>query len=475
MVKNTSSSMTSNDSNHPSKTIIGISTPVGTGAICIVRISGKQALPITLSLSKRDFLKPRYATLSFIYDEANRPIDEAILLYFKAPHSYSGEDICEIQCHGGVLIGKTIIQRALDLGATLARPGEFTKRAFLNGKLDFAQAQAICALINSQSTHANEILLRQLRGELSEFVAQVRAELIEILAYSEVSIDYSEELESSTSMLLSQKLLALRHKLAVLHEDSKHRQGVIEGFRICIIGKPNVGKSSLLNALLASPRAITSSIPGTTRDIIEESLSVGGQIVRLVDTAGIRDSYDEIEQIGIQRSYLMLDSANIILALFDSSAPLTSEDRTILDILSAQRKAHILLLLTKADISRDSSPLLEDFSHPLLLSQKPLKISATHGKQEEFSEFNPQQIFTLLEEFLSTQHSFDGLMLTSSFQIGCVKRALDSIDLARTKLEELELFSFHINECINAICAITEPFEHSQMLDKMFSEFCLGK
>ncbi|RDU53685.1 tRNA uridine-5-carboxymethylaminomethyl(34) synthesis GTPase MnmE [Helicobacter sp. MIT 00-7814] len=464
-------------------TIVGISTPLGVGAICIVRLSGEKALDFTLSLSKRKSLAPRHATLSAIYNDKGAMLDEAILLYFKAPHSYSGEDICEIHCHGGAVIARAVVDSLLALGAKPASAGEFSKRAFLNGRLDLAQVQAVAGLINSQSVGANEILLRQLRGELSNFVHECRDKLIELLAYSEANIDYSEEMDSDTSDAMRQKLENLAHKLRVLYEDSLHRQGMIEGFKICIVGKPNVGKSSLLNALLAYDRAITSPIAGTTRDSIEESLHIAGNIVRLIDTAGIRDCGDTIERIGIERAKKSLEQANLILALFDSSRALDSEDFALFDLLKNNpNNAHILLVLNKADMpcALDSKDFLyiEDFLRaPYALCKKPLSISTTHGKMQEFSELNPQQIFKVLEDFFATQEYQGDFLLTSKFQLECVQNALSALNLARQKLEssELELFSFHINECIACLSAITHPFEHSELLDKLFSTFCLGK
>lgn len=464
-------------------TIVGISTASGLGAIAIVRLSGARALEIALALSHRAALTPRHATLSYVYDSASKPIDQTILLYFKAPQSYSGEDICEIHCHGGAVCARLVVERTLELGAVCARSGEFTKRAFLNGRIDLAQAQAVAGLINAQSASAAQILVRQLQGEVSVFVEQVRERLIELLAYSEANIDYSEDLDEDTSLAMSQKIESLHHFLQVVQRDSVHRAGAIEGFRLCIVGKPNVGKSSLLNALVAFDRAIISPLAGTTRDTIEESLYIHGTLVRLIDTAGIRHSEDNIEQIGIERSIAAMESSNIIIALFDSSRALDSEDYAILEILKAQENAYVLIVLNKSDmpsaLDLQSRALLTQTLHtlPRQISPKLLEISSKCGKDEEFAHLNPHKVFDAIAKVLENEQQSDALILSSNYQLTQIQSTLDALTQARQKLQsgELELFSYHINEAISAISAISKPYEYTQMLDAMFGSFCLGK
>lgn len=463
-------------------TIVGISTASGLGAIAIVRLSGARALEIALALSHRTALAPRHATLSYVYDGSAKPIDQAILLYFKAPRSYSGEDICEIHCHGGAVCARLVVERALELGAVCARSGEFTKRAFLNGRIDLAQAQAIAGLINAQSASSAQILVRQLQGEVSAFVEQVRERLIELLAYSEANIDYSEDLDEDTTLAMSTKLESLRHTLQVVQRDSTHRAGAIEGFRLCIVGKPNVGKSSLLNALVAFDRAIISPLAGTTRDTIEESLYIHGTLVRLIDTAGIRHSEDSIEQRGIERSIAAMESSNIIIALFDSSRALDSEDYAILDRLKAQG-AHTLIVLNKSDmpsaLDSQSRALLMRTLHALPHQASPslLEISSKCGKDEAFAHLSPHKVLDAIAKVLEGTQQGDALLLSSGYQLTQINATLDALLQAAQKLQsgELELFSYHINEAIAAISAISKPYEYTQMLDAMFGSFCLGK
>ena len=284
-------------------TIAAIATAHGIGSIAIIRLSGSDALAIATKLTKKENFSPRYATLTNIYDKNNELLDEAIVIYFKAPFSFTAEDVVEFQCHGGVVVAELVLQACLDAGARLAEPGEFSKRAFFNGRIDLSKAEAIAQLIEAKSEDSAKILARQVKGELKEFIEEVREEIISVLAYSEVTIDYAEEdLPEDLIEQIQEKLNTLKEKLQKTLQASKARAGLMQGFKVAIVGKPNVGKSSLLNALLHYERAIVSDIAGTTRDTIEEQVRIGSHLIRIVDTAGIREANDTIEQIGIKRS-----------------------------------------------------------------------------------------------------------------------------------------------------------------------------
>ena len=299
-------------------TIAAIATPTGVGAIAIVRVSGKKALDIAKKITKKDNFTPRVATLSKIYVD-NKLIDEAIVIYFKAPKSFTGEDIVEFQTHGGILIAQEILKE-ITKEARIANPGEFSKRAFLNGKIDLTKAEAIAKIIEAKSLDALKALSKHLRGDLENFLEEIRSKLIEIIAYTEVSIDYAEEIEEDTLTFVEKRLDEVIKKVEKLIIASKQKEGLINGFKIAIIGRPNVGKSSLLNALINEERAIVSQIEGTTRDTIEEEIRIGSHLVKIIDTAGIRKkASDEIEKIGIERSKKTIEKADIILALFDIS------------------------------------------------------------------------------------------------------------------------------------------------------------
>jgi len=441
-------------------TIVSIATAAGVGAISIVRLSGTDALQIALQISKQKTLTPRYATLSKIYDTKDELIDEAILLYFKNPNSFTGEDIIEFQSHGGVAISNLVLETSIKLGARIANPGEFSKRAFLNNKIDLTQAQAISKMIEARSEDAVKLLARQLKGELKDFVDDIRKDLLFMLAYTEVSIDYAEEdLPTDIYEQIAQKLEAINQKLTSTLDASKRREGLIEGFNVAIIGKPNVGKSSLLNKLLNFNRAIVSTIAGTTRDTIEESVKIGTHIIKIVDTAGIREASDEIEKIGIEKSIEACNEADIIIAIFDGSRTIDDEDKKIQKILEDSEKESIVIV-NKSDLE-----LKFDLT---LLKSSYLKLNT----KDDISALTKK-----IENILNENNTSDDMTLVSKQQVMEVQETLLHIKEASRPLEtgELEFFSHHINESLLHISNITRPYEHSQMLDVMFGEFCLGK
>ncbi len=407
-------------------------------------------------------MKPRFASLSFLYDTFNDPIDQAIVIYFKAPYSFTGEDIVEFQCHGGSMVAHMVLQTLMAYGVRLALPGEFSKRAFLNGKIDLSEAEAIAALIESKSVDATKMLMRQIKGELKEFVNHVREDLVEILAFVEVNIDYAEEdLPLDLLQLIEKKLASLQTQLSQTYESSKRRQGLMQGFKIAIIGKPNVGKSSLLNKLLSYDRAITSPIAGTTRDTIEEELRIGTHLVKIVDTAGIREAGDVVEQIGIERSVQAIQEAEIVIAMFDYSRSFDAEDEAILGLLQLYAKEKpIITVLNKSDLPQQ----LEHTSFA-----KDALLLSCHE--------NAQAVVDVLKNILDATTNDATMMLTSLRQLDAVKRAYEALEKSSKRLTqgELELFAFHINEAIEAIASISSAFERHEILDKMFGNFCLGK
>ena len=581
-----------------SETIAAIATAHGIGGICIVRISGEEALSIALSLSHRSFLRPRYATLVNLFDASGEIFGEAILIYFKAPHSFTGEDVVEVQTHGGFTASSLALDAVLALGARIANPGEFSKRAFLNGKMDLSKAEAISDLINSRSQSAAKILARNLRGELADFVANLRAALVKTLAFVEVCIDYAEDDLPSDVLQNSQEMLGQNiASLEKITRISRSRKGLIEGFKVAIVGKPNVGKSSILNSMLSFSRAIVSDEAGTTRDLIEESLQIGTHLIRIVDTAGIRHSGSKLESIGISYSLRAASEADVILAVFDASREWDAEDAQILKILREQKEKKIIYVLNKCDLPRKFHPSAEDlgedleaFSEKNFAAENPISenFAAENLKQsrtcdaslnscvqnlkaknlkrdlsaqnststnstptsqmalansinlvgqnsaakaglvapntervtascaaENFTQDDSKQnsansiapsssainsakqttqansiftsleisanegvdkILTALESYLNSQN-FDGLMLSNERQILSCESALTALKNASERLAcgELELFAFEINRAIEAIARISRPFERDEILDEMFSNFCLGK
>ncbi len=445
-------------------TIAAIATAHGVASISIIRLSGPEALSIARHIAPKAPFVPRVASLSDLYDARGELIDRGIVLYFQAPRSFTGEEVVEFQAHGGLIVAEQILESALAHGARLAEPGEFSKRAFLSGKIDLSEAEAIARLIEAKSVDAARILARQLKGELGSFVEESREALLRAMAHSEVLIDYAEEdIPDELMEGLKNQLESLRQRLEGIVESSRRRRGLIEGFRIAIVGKPNVGKSSLLNALLSYERAIVSEIAGTTRDTIEEQIRLGSHIVRLIDTAGIRQTDDRVERIGVERSLLSLAEADIVIALFDASRPWDEEDDAILrriEEIEAEGK-ELIVALNKSDLPRVlENEKLERF--------RPLQISA----RREF-----EGLVQALTGRLDTLATDEELMLASARQIEAVEECARQIGQALEPLsrEELELFSYHLRAAVEAISRITRPFESEEILDQMFGEFCLGK
>ena len=442
-------------------TISAIATANGIGSIAIVRISGDRALDIAKKLTNKQEFSPRYATLTTIQNKENELIDESIVIYFKAPYSFTAEDVVEIQCHGGFIVAQSILKATLDAGARLANAGEFSKRAFFNGRIDLSEAEAIAQLIEAKSEDAAKILAQQMKGSLKEYIEQIRDEIIHILAYSEVSIDYAEEdLPQDLVKQIESKLAELNRSLESTLMASKAREGLMQGFKVAIVGKPNVGKSSLLNSLLSYNRAIVSEIAGTTRDTIEEQVKIGTHLIRIVDTAGIREANDEIERIGIERSLEAIQESDIVVALFDSSRVLDAEDKQILSLINEHTKnKHVIYVKNKIDL--EEKFVAKDITFDLQVNSKDSVTSLIES----------------LQNIMDRSNSSDEMMLISQRQIMAVENTLNNIEEALLPLQdqELEIFSFHLNEAVKEMASITRPFENDEMLDKMFGSFCLGK
>ena len=442
-------------------TISAIATANGIGSIAIIRISGDKALEIAKKLTNKENFPPRYATLTNVYNSDDELIDESIVIYFNAPFSFTAEDVVEIQCHGGFIVAQSILKATLSFGARLAEAGEFSKRAFFNGRIDLSEAEAIAQLIEAKSEDAAKILAQQMKGSLKEYIEQVRDEIIHILAYSEVSIDYAEEdLPEDLVMQIKSKLQELIKNLNKTLLASKAREGLMQGFKVAIIGKPNVGKSSLLNSLLNYNRAIVSDIAGTTRDTIEEQVKIGTHLIRIVDTAGIREANDEIERIGIERSLEAIQECDIVVALFDSSRATDEEDEQILTLIKKHGvDKNIIYIKNKIDL------------------QTNFQSSEINFDLELNSKDSVDSLIKALENIMDVTNTSDEVMLISQRQISAVQSTLTNIEEAFYPLEdqELEIFSFHLNEAVKEMASITRPFENDEMLDKMFGSFCLGK
>ncbi|EPY0907126.1 tRNA uridine-5-carboxymethylaminomethyl(34) synthesis GTPase MnmE [Campylobacter jejuni] len=441
-----------------SDTIAAIATAHGVGSISIVRLSGERALEFALKLSHKTKLTPRHATFTKLFNQNNEIIDEAIMIYFKAPYSFTGEDIVEFQTHGGFSVSEVLLEELVSLGARLALAGEFSKRACLNGKMTPLKALNIQDLILSKSALAAKIIARNMQGNLGELLEKIRTDLVKTLAFVETSIDYADD--DLPSDLLEQISTMCEENSKILKEIytlSQSKKGLIEGFKIAIVGKPNVGKSSLLNALLSYERAIVSDIAGTTRDTIEENFKLGTHLLHIIDTAGIRESKDVIEQIGVALSKKSLEDADIILAVFDASRVQDKEDEKIFDLLANTDKK-IFWILNKSDLENVFK----------------------NTQNKNFIKLSAQKDITLLKEELQNYlNSFDseGIMVSSLDLINACKISSEAIFRAKGLLEEssLEFFAFELNLAINELARFTKDFQRDEILDEMFGNFCLGK
>lgn len=451
-----------------SDTIVAISTPSGIGAMSIVRMSGNQSLMIVKKLTKKKDFQDRFATLCNIFDIEGNLLDEVIVIFFKNPRSYTREDVCEIQCHGGQILARAILSLCIEYGARIAKAGEFTKRALLNGRMDLSQVQAASQLIQAQSLNSTKLLAKQLKGSLSVFVNNSREALLKALAYSEVMIDYSDEdIPQDLIDTLLHDINKLKKRLQEILEFSKMRNLILEDYELSIIGKPNVGKSSLLNAFLMQDRAIVSDLAGTTRDTIEEKINLEGNVIKIIDTAGIRDGADEVENMGIERSLQAMLKSDIILAMFDSSKTLDMQDLEIIKQLNLLNK-DIIVLNNKSD----------------LCAKTDLKELKKHIKAQYFLNINTKEnahileIKRLLLEIINKKQDFkEDILLSAEYQIQAVEMTIKSLQEAQVVLKnyELELFSYHIKESIEQLSLLVKPYSIDEMFDEMFGEFCLGK
>lgn len=437
-------------------TIVAISTAIGEGAIGIVRLSGRDALKIAQRITKTTTIRPRFAHLQYLYDENGALIDKGIVIYFKAPHSFNGEDIVEIQSHGGIALQKKLLEVCQHFGARIARAGEFSKIALMNGKMDLSQIETTANLIATRNANALSLIAQNLKGDLQKIIDDFRDKLLEILAQSEALIDYAED---EIPQNLSANLSDLQTRLRAIHTHSKTMQHIINGHKLAIIGRPNVGKSSILNALLLKNRAIVSEIEGTTRDSIEAQITIEGQVITIIDTAGIRASNEQIELLGIKKSKEIAREASIILAVFDGSRDF--DDREILQILRENAQKFIIVAINKSDKKR-----VVDLAHfrdytPIFISTKDSSVFEIRKIIASKIHINPQ--------------NDESVILGSLRQMECVEGAINALQGAQENISDFEIFSLHINDAIKWLESLTKPYNYDEMLDKMFSAFCLGK
>ena len=455
-------------------TISQIATPHGAGGIGIIRVSGGDALGVARRVFRPAAggtlgdIAPYTARYGHIVAADGTVIDECILLYMRAPHSYTGEDTAELQCHGGTIVLREVLLRTWEAGARPAEAGEFTKRAFLHGRLDLARAEGVMELIAAKSTRAARAARERLAGAFSHAVTDIRTQILGAVAHIEAGIDFPEDdIPAASTEHLAAEIDAASAAVRRLLAGADTGRILREGVKTVIVGRPNVGKSSLLNALLGMERAIVTDVPGTTRDIIEEEISVAGIPLRLLDTAGLRAAEDAVEQIGVARTEQHLRDAELILAVFDASEPLTAEDHALLTRLSAAA-ADIIILCSKED--RPSVLSAADF---FAVAAPVLRISAQEGTGLDALREEIAAHIVRREGDLS-----DGALPNKEREIEALRRAETHLTAAAETLAAdlgTDFVSIDLRAAYDALGEILGETVDTDLIDRIFSEFCIGK
>jgi len=444
-------------------TIAAIATAPGRGGVGIVRVSGKRALGIAETVLART-PKPRYAHYGAFFGAQGEVLDQGVALYFPGPNSFTGEDVLELQAHGGPVVLEWILSRVIELGARMAEPGEFSKQAFMNDKLDLAQAEAIADLIDASSDQAARSALRSLQGDFSAQVNQLVEELTQLRIYVEAAIDFPEE---EIDFLSDGKVAGqLRHILDRLHAVfASARQGVLlrEGMSVVILGRPNAGKSSLLNALSGRESAIVTDIAGTTRDIVKEEINIDGMPLHILDTAGVREATDAVERIGIERAWQALDDADRVLVMLQAGEAIHPEDQAILDKLPG----HIPVTLIRNKID--------------LINHQPMT-EMQDGQSVVWLSAKQKQGLDLLREHLKTamgyQQTSEGVFMARKRHLEALQTALQWTENGMMQLEEFaagELLAEDLRLAQEALSEITGCFNSDDLLGRIFTSFCIGK
>ena len=450
--------------------IAAVATPAGVGGIATLRVSGEKSIEIcdrifrSINGKKLNDLKGYHAAFGKIYDK-EQPVDEAVCLVFRAPHSFTGENVVEITCHGGIFVIQKVLRVVLENGAVPAQPGEFSKRAFLNGKMDLSGAEGIMSIISSQGEQGLNASLNLLEGSLSRKIDSVAQSLIDICAHISAWVDYpDEEIEELDENNILDTLSSAHNELKELTDKFDSGMAVTTGVEAAIIGKPNAGKSTLMNLLTGFERSIVTDVKGTTRDVVEETVNIDGCILRLSDTAGIRDTDDTVEKLGVERSREKIKRSAIVLAVFDSGDELTDEDRTLIDLC---KEKPVIPILNKSD---KETKIDRDY------------IESTLGRCIEMSAKNGTGLDELRDRvttLLGTKN-FDSnaAMLANERQRQCCLNALSSIEDAVNTLKSgftLDAAGICIDDAVSALLELTGKRASQAVVDKVFSNFCVGK
>lgn len=452
-----------------SETIAAISTAMGEAGIGIVRMTGNDAIQIGKSVfkGKAEQIENRKLMYGHIYD-GDKIIDEVLISFMKGPHTYTREDMVEIYCHGGIIPVRKILELLLKSGARLAEAGEYTKRAFLNGRLDLAQAEAVIDIIKSKTDKSFEVSLDQLEGSLTKKIKEIRDILLTMIAHIEVSIDFpDEDAEVATIKDLEDSAMEVKEKIRALLSTSDRGRILRDGLNTVILGKPNVGKSSLLNAILRENRAIVTDIPGTTRDIIEEYVNIDGIPLKIVDTAGIRETSDIVEQIGVDRAKKTVQEADLIIAIFDISRELSDEDHEILDLIKDKKT---IILLNKTDLPKVYD---ESYFKNYVKDMEIITTSITKGIGIEELENSIRNMFYSGSVEIKSDIVINNVRHKNQLDkaLGNIRSVIEDIS-ANVPLDCLEV---DLKNCWENLGEISGETIAEDILDKIFSEFCIGK
>ena len=445
-------------------TIAAISTTTGIGAISIIRLSGPESLEIASKVFTKDLTKVETHTIHYGYiKNNNEKIDEVLVSVMKAPKTFTKEDIVEINCHGGIATTNKVLEILLNNGARLAEPGEFTKRAFLNGRIDLLEAEATMDLISSKSDKARKMSLNTLTGETSNLIKDLRSDIVGIISNIEVNIDYPEyeDIEVLTNEKILPEIQKFKEKLEKIIKKSQDSKVIKEGIKVGIIGKPNVGKSSLLNSLLEEEKAIVTNVPGTTRDIVEGTIILDNVILNIIDTAGIRESDDIVEKIGIEKSLTIINEADLVIFILNNNEKITAEEKGLLEKLKDKKK---IIVINKIDLENKlDKSLLDNY----------IEISAKENIGIEKIKDEIKRLFNLGELEAS-----DLTYMSKARSISLLGKSLNNINDAISEINNnspIDIVEFHLKDAWNNLGEIIGETYTDELLDELFSRFCLGK
>lgn len=451
-------------------TICAIATSQGIGAISIIRVSGDESIDIVAKIFKgKDLKKVESHTINYgnIIDKSGNIIDEVLVSVMYAPRTFTAENTVEINTHGGIASTNKVLELLLTSGCRLAEPGEFTKRAFLNGRIDLLEAEAVMDMINAKTNTQRELAVNQITGKVSNLINELRDDMVQIISNINVNIDYPEydDVDIMTDEILIPKVTKLKNKIEKILNESKNGRIIKDGIKTSIIGKPNVGKSSLLNALLEEDKAIVTDIAGTTRDIVEGQISINGILLNMIDTAGIRDTDDKIEAIGVEKSIKMMNESDLILFVLNNNEPLTKDIRTLIEQLKGK---NYIIIINKKDLEKKLDLTNLDVDNSNIINMSILNNQGIDELKAKIVElFNISQIETSDPTYLSNTRSI-------SILESCLESIIE-VEKGLGNNAPIDMIELDIKDIWEKLGTINGTTYEEELLDEMFSRFCLGK